>query len=180
MPRGRCPVGCSHELLELKGPIAKTSGRQPLLPRKGERHAPQVDGTSRESLAGVVVERCELSKVVLPSDRRVLLAKMVDSRRQGCSADKVCGMLTVHTKIEEEIFYPAAREAGLEEDMMDEARVEHDVAKSLIAWIQSSKPSDDYYDAKVKVLGDIVETTSSNSTPRCSPSAGAPKWIFSI
>ena len=71
-------------------------------------------------------------------------------------AEKVCGMLKVHTRIEEEIFYPAAREAGIEEAMMDEAFIEHASAKDLIAQIESATPDSDYYDAKVKVLGDYV------------------------
>ena len=72
-------------------------------------------------------------------------------------ADKVCDMLTVHTTIEEEIFYPAARAAGLDEDMMDEANIEHASAKELIAQIKSGKPGQDQYDAKVKVLGDYID-----------------------
>jgi hypothetical protein len=71
-------------------------------------------------------------------------------------AEKVCGMLKVHTAIEEEIFYPAARAAGLEADMMDEAAIEHASAKDLIAQIEASDPSADFYDAKVKVLGDYI------------------------
>jgi hypothetical protein len=71
-------------------------------------------------------------------------------------ANKVCEMLKVHTQIEEEIFYPAARAAGLDVDTMDEAYVEHAGAKELIAQIQSSNPMGEYYDAKVKVLGDII------------------------
>ena len=65
-------------------------------------------------------------------------------------------MLKVHTRIEEEIFYPAARAAGIEEAMMDEAFIEHASAKELIAQIESATPDSDYYDAKVKVLGDYV------------------------
>jgi hypothetical protein len=72
-------------------------------------------------------------------------------------ADKVCGMLKVHMAIEEEIFYPAARAAGVEPDEMDEAYVEHASGKELIAQISAGKPGDDYYDAKVKVLSDLIE-----------------------
>jgi hypothetical protein len=61
------------------------------------------------------------------------MKKSASADQRKALADKVCGMLTVHTQIEEEIFYPAAREAGLGEDMMDEAWVEHDGAKALIA-----------------------------------------------
>ena len=72
-------------------------------------------------------------------------------------ADKVCGMLTVHTTIEEEIFYPAARAAGIGAAMMDEAYIEHASANELIVQIMLAKPTDDYFDAKVKVLGDYIE-----------------------
>ena len=72
---------------------------------------------------------------------------------------KICKALTVHTRIEEEIFYPAVREAGkeTEEDMVDEAVVEHASAKDLIAQLEEMDPEDDLYDAKVKVLGELVD-----------------------
>ena len=65
--------------------------------------------------------------------------------------------LTIHTMIEEEIFYPACREAGVDSDMMDEANVEHDGAKSLIAELEAGAPDDDFYDAKVKVLSEEIK-----------------------
>ena len=70
-------------------------------------------------------------------------------------AKKICLELMVHTMLEEEIFYPACRDAGVAEDMMDEAAVEHDGAKVLIAELENGSPDDDYYDAKVKVLSGI-------------------------
>ena len=72
-------------------------------------------------------------------------------------ATQICLALTVHTQIEEEVFYPACREAGIEEDMMDEADVEHDGAKNLIAEIEAGKPGDDHWDAKVRVLGEMIK-----------------------
>jgi hemerythrin superfamily protein len=72
-------------------------------------------------------------------------------------ANQICLALRVHTQIEEEIFYPACREAGLEEDLMDEADVEHDGAKKLIAEIEAGKPGDDHWDAKVTVLGEMIK-----------------------
>ncbi|MEN3277815.1 MAG: hypothetical protein V7631_3605 [Massilia sp.] len=73
-------------------------------------------------------------------------------------ADEICNALIMHTTIEEEIFYPATREASDEtEDMVDEAVVEHASAKDLIAQIMEMDPGDELYDAKVKVLGEMIE-----------------------
>lgn len=72
-------------------------------------------------------------------------------------ATQICLALRVHTQIEEEIFYPACREVGIEEGMMDEADVEHDGAKKLIAEIEDGKPGDDHWDAKVKVLSEMIK-----------------------
>jgi len=72
-------------------------------------------------------------------------------------AKQICTELTIHTMIEEEIFYPACRKAGVESDIMDEANVEHDGAKSLIAELENGSPGDEYYDAKVKVLSEEIK-----------------------
>jgi hemerythrin superfamily protein len=71
-------------------------------------------------------------------------------------AQQICHELTVHAQIEEEIFYPAVREAIKEKDLMAEAQVEHQTAKDLIAQIQGMGEPDDMFDAKVKVLGEYV------------------------
>ena len=68
----------------------------------------------------------------------------------------ICKALTVHTELEEKIFYPAC-EGKVEEADLKEAYVEHDGAKVLIAEIEKGGPDDDYYDAKVKVLGEQIE-----------------------
>jgi hemerythrin superfamily protein len=72
-------------------------------------------------------------------------------------ATKICDALTVHTQIEEEIFYPAFLEATQDKDMHHEAEVEHGGAKDLIAQVRSSGPNDDYYDAKVHVLSEMIK-----------------------
>ena len=71
-------------------------------------------------------------------------------------AEQICMELTVHTKIEEDIFYPAC-EGAVEEDLLKEAYVEHDGAKVLIAEIEAADPDDDFYEAKVKVLSEMIE-----------------------
>jgi hemerythrin superfamily protein len=72
-------------------------------------------------------------------------------------AHQICQELTVHAQIEEEIFYPALREAMKDTDLLDEAKVEHQTAKDLIAQIQSAGEPDDMFDAKVKVLGEYID-----------------------
>ena len=72
-------------------------------------------------------------------------------------ARQICLELTVHAQIEEEIFYPAC-ESKVEEDLLKEAYVEHDGTKILIAEIEDgSESSDEYFDAKVKVLMEQIE-----------------------
>jgi hypothetical protein len=70
--------------------------------------------------------------------------------------NKIALALKVHTQIEEEIFYPEER-GDVEEDILDEAYVEHAGAKKLIAEIEAMKPSEAFYDAKVKVLGEYIK-----------------------
>ena len=71
-------------------------------------------------------------------------------------ASQICLELSVHARIEEEIFYPAC-EGKVEEDLLKEAYVEHDGAKLLIAEILAGEPSDEFYDAKVTVLQEQIE-----------------------
>lgn len=83
----------------------------------------------------------------LSKDRKVALAK------------QICLALTVHARIEEEIFYPAARDAvRAGEDLLDEAEVEHGSIKELVAAIENASPDDDdLFDARVKVLSEYVK-----------------------
>ena len=78
-----------------------------------------------------------------------------DGRKQSL-AEEICLELSVHAQIEEEIFYPAC-EGRVEEDLLKESYVEHDGAKVLIAEIINGEPSDEFYDAKVKVLQEEIE-----------------------
>lgn len=71
-------------------------------------------------------------------------------------AREICTELKIHTMLEEEIYYPALR-GKIEDDLLDEAYVEHDGAKVLINDIEAGGPDDDFYEAKVKVLSEEIE-----------------------
>jgi Hemerythrin HHE cation binding domain len=72
-------------------------------------------------------------------------------------AKRICAALTVHTQVEEEIFYPAFLRASSDRDLHHEAAIEHAGAKALIAQLESSVPTDEYYDARMKVLSEMIK-----------------------
>ena len=78
------------------------------------------------------------------------------AERKAALVKKICTELTVHTLIEEEIFYPAF-EGKIDEELLKEAYVEHDGAKLLIAELSAGDPENEFYDAKVKVLSEEIE-----------------------
>jgi len=99
---------------------------------------------------------------MLADDHRTVeaLFEKYDNARGEAAQQKIvqqiCQELTIHAMVEEQVFYPGIREA-VDDDMMDEAQVEHDSAKTLILSLQQGSPSDAYYDAKVSVLKEQVE-----------------------
>ncbi len=79
---------------------------------------------------------------------------------QGEIAERVCQLLTVHATIEEELLYPAAKEAfeaEEDDDLVNEAEVEHATAKDLIAKIEAMAPQDESFKATVKVLSEYIK-----------------------
>jgi hemerythrin-like domain-containing protein len=84
--------------------------------------------------------------------------KRLSESQKESLAQEICQMLTVHTQIEEEIFYPACQEhvKGADE-LLAEAKVEHQSAKDLIAKIEEGSPDSEDYDAEVMVLGEYVK-----------------------
>lgn len=71
--------------------------------------------------------------------------------------ETACAELTIHAQVEEEVFYPAARDAIEDMDLLDEAEVEHAAARQLITELAAMQPGDDLYDAKFTVLGEYVK-----------------------
>ena len=105
--------------------------------------------------------RDPLAISLLKKDHREVAAWFDEYEQLEADAEKlalfnqIALALKVHTTIEEEIFYPEER-GDIEDDMLDEAYVEHDGAKKLIAEIEAMKPGEQFYDAKVKVLGEYI------------------------
>jgi len=80
-----------------------------------------------------------------------------DDDRKAALVETICNELTVHARVEEEIFYPALREVIEDEDLMDEADIEHASAKQLIAQIEQLQVGGDHYDATVTVLSEYID-----------------------
>ena len=79
-----------------------------------------------------------------------------EDERKSELVDEICYELTLHTMLEEEIFYPVVRSAIEDDDMMDEADVEHAGTRELISQLEVMYPGDDHFDATVTVLGEEV------------------------
>jgi hemerythrin superfamily protein len=111
--------------------------------------------TDNEAIAQLTADHARVKKLFKQYDR--LAKSEADSSERQELAMTICAELTAHATAEEEIFYPAAREALDDADLIDEAEVEHASAKDLIAQIQSASPEDELFDAKVKVLGEYID-----------------------
>lgn len=70
---------------------------------------------------------------------------------------QICMELSVHTQLEEEIFYPAVKKALKDHELVPEATVEHETLKSLIAQVEGVEPDGEMFDARIKVLCEYVE-----------------------
>lgn len=109
-------------------------------------------GKPEDAIAILTHQHDEVKKLFKQFDK----IKDGDAAQKGELARQICDELIVHTQIENEIFYPAVRGATHADDMMNEALVEHDSARSLIDQIGEMKPDDPMYAAKVTVLGEYV------------------------
>ena len=117
------------------------------MPTRNEKDACDLLDTDHKAVKRMFKEYEELTG----SRARSAMQKKMDLAHQ------ICHELTVHAQVEEEIFYPALREAIKDTDMLAEAEVEHQTAKDLIAQIEAMADADEMFDAKVKVLGEYID-----------------------
>jgi len=123
-------------------------------PKKGARSTRRTKATARRPQDAIALLKADHREVKAMFQQ---FEKTEEDAEKQALAAKICAALKVHAQIEEEIFYPAAYEALEEDDLLDEAEVEHASAKDLIAQIEASSPEEPLYDAKVKVLGEYVD-----------------------
>jgi len=90
-------------------------------------------------------------------DYRELATHEATGARRKALAEQICMELTIHARLEEELFYPVVRDAIRDDDLMDEAEVEHAAARDLMVQILSMDAAEELYDAKVTVLGEYIE-----------------------
>ena len=86
----------------------------------------------------------EYEKARSPSKKKELVAQL-------------CTELSVHAQVEEEIFYPAVKQALKDKELVPEATVEHSTLKELIAQVEGIEPDGEMYDAKIQVLSEYVK-----------------------
>ena len=95
------------------------------------RKTPTAREAQSDATALLARDHAEVKKLFKQYEK--LADAQADGEERQALAEEICAMLTVHATVEEEIFYPAAREAEVDDDLLNEAEVEHASAKDLIA-----------------------------------------------
>ena len=143
--------------------MARQSTSQPDSSKSTERNAKDRSGTRPPRKTTRATAKTDDAIKVLKNDHKEVRSwfdefeKEDDDHKKEQLAQRICKALSLHAQIEEEIFYAAARQADVGNDLLDEAEVEHESAKHLIEQITHVGPKDPLFDAKVTVLGEYVK-----------------------
>jgi hypothetical protein len=161
MPRASLNAKTEEAMAERKGGAGRSSHSG--ASQSGSSEAGKSGENGRGANGEHITEPAQDAIAMLKADHRKVEKLFAsyegekDNDRKAEIAKQICQELIVHTLLEEEIFYPAVREKADDEDKLDEAQVEHDSAKGLIAELLEGEPTDDFYDAKVKVLSEQIK-----------------------
>jgi hypothetical protein len=169
------PNGHSHCLL---APARCSREKEDDMATARKPAARKTPATARAALtdATLLLTRDHAEVKKLFKEYKKLAEAEADGEERQALAEQICAMLTVHATLEEEIFYPAARQAEVESDLLDEAEVEHASAKDLIAQIQGMAPDDDSTTPRSRCSASTSTTTCRKKKARCSRSAARPGW----
>jgi hemerythrin superfamily protein len=129
----------------------KTAAKKAPAKKTQARKAPAKKSAPKDAIALLRADH----KVV--SDLFEQFEKTRSDARKAAIVAQICKELTVHTEIEEEIFYPAVKAALKDHELIPEANVEHASVKDLIAQVEGKTPDGEMYDARVKVMGEFVK-----------------------
>jgi hypothetical protein len=88
---------------------------------------------------------------------RELVRTRAGALQRRALAEEICMELTIHARLEEELFYPAVRDCLRDDDLLDESEEQHGSQREFIAQILAGSPEDELYDARVAVLAEYVE-----------------------
>ncbi len=132
-------------------PNAKTRTSVSGNPRKTQPTAKRGTASKSDAIALLKADHREVESWFAQYEK----ARSEDKKSE--LARKICTALKTHTRIEEELFYPAFLDATGDKSLHHEAEIEHDTAKKLIAEIEASGPDDEYYDSKMNVLSEMIK-----------------------
>jgi hemerythrin superfamily protein len=131
------------------------SGRGRARGRSGGKTGGRSGSQVKDALALLRADHDMVAELVEKYERG---KKRADNDKKEQMAQQICQELTIHAQIEEEIFYPALREASEEaEEALAEAEVEHGAVKKLVEEIEGSSPDSELFDAQITVLGEYVK-----------------------
>jgi hemerythrin superfamily protein len=149
---GICLDGTGSALQgEVQEEITMPQSRKSARSRKAPRAPSRRNGQGSDAISLLKADHNEVKKWFGEFEKT-----RSDSRKQQL-AQQICTALKAHTTIEEEIFYPAFLEATDDKDIHHEAEVEHEGAKKLIEEIEAAGPDDDYFDARISVLSEMIK-----------------------
>ena len=120
---------------------------------KSRSHKPHEKSSEMDAIELLMQDHRKVQKIFKDFEKS---KEEMEDAEKGEMVRQGCMELKIHTQLEEEIFYPAARDAIEDEDLVDEAEVEHASAKQLIDELEAMEPGDDMYDARFTVLGEYV------------------------